>query len=218
MGYHMSLVGFKSIPEAPEPDTFKISQSDFYDNVIMYGTDCDMGPCRSPFHDAMFTSQDITFLHIYENNIPSTREDFRMVGCFTTKLSALSNFLMWAESKTNPFSHLAYFSEGVRVFVKAINDRAKNYKYLFWDSSTLYNNLDTLDDKKILRFLRQSCRFYDTVRAGRKASLESTKISIELTSFELKKDKVEYADWLDFDEDIKENAEKRQLYHFYGDV
>lgn len=214
MGYHMSLVGFNKIPEVIKPKKFKISIDDYYENRIMFGSDCDMGVCRSPFHDAMFTVKDICFL-----DFPKDKQgpEGSFVGCFSNKEIALSNFLKWSKSKTNPFSHLLYFSEAVEAFISVVTGNAADYKYLFWDSSVLYHNLDNADDKKVERFLSQSCLFYDTVRDGREPDLRTTVIALEGTPFVVKKNKVEYTEWLKNDE-IKEVAEKHGIYYFYGDI
>ena len=216
MGYHMTLVGFKSVPKKIRfgSNRFRIFINDFYENRIMYGGDCDMGVCRSPFHDAMFNIDDICFLDFLEDK---QGPEGCYVGCFSRKESCLSNFLKWSESKINPFSHLLYFSEAVEVFISAVSRYATDYKYLFWDSSTLYNNLNNPNDKKVERFLKQSCLFYDTIRNGKKADLKVTRVALQGTLFEVKKDKVEYIEWLK-DDEIKEVAKKYGIYYFYADI
>ena len=216
MGYHMSLFGFKEIPEISKPKEFKVGK-DVFANRIMYGEDCDMSPCRSPFHDAMFTTRDICFLQGYEGNVRSKYADVRFIGCFSNKDVALSNFIKWSKSKVNPFSHLLYFDDAVKAFIEAVTTKASDYKYLFWDSSTLYNHMDTLDDKRVERFLKQSCMFYDVVRSGKKASSKVAEFGVKLTYFVVKKSKIEFIDWLPLEE-IKERAEKYGMYPFYGDI
>jgi len=111
---------------------------------------------------------------------------------------------------------LIYFDDAVKAFVATIEIKASDYKYLFWDSSTLYNNLDSVVDKKVERFLKQSCLFYSTVRNGKIPDRKTTNIGVEGTPFVVKENKIEYIDWLK--EEIKEVDEKYGIYYFYGDI